>query len=66
MIIILLIPIVMTKLKLQLILIQAAFEYANSNRLDNYVGLPYGLTRTMVARQDAAGTSWWSNNIIKS
>ena len=45
---------------------QAAFEYANSNRLDNYVGLPYGLTRTMVARQDAVGTSWWSNNIIKA
>ncbi|MDQ8750506.1 SusD/RagB family nutrient-binding outer membrane lipoprotein [Elizabethkingia miricola] len=45
---------------------QAAFEYTNSSRLDNYVGLPYGLTRTMVARQDAAGTSWWSNNIIKA
>jgi hypothetical protein len=38
----------------------------NSNKLDNYVGLPYGLTRTMVARQDAAGTSWWSNNVIKA
>ncbi|KAF5270274.1 hypothetical protein FQR65_LT17853 [Abscondita terminalis] len=25
-----------------------------------------GLTRAMVARQDAAGTSWWSNNIIKA
>lgn len=41
------------------------FVYKPSNKLENYVGLPYGLTRTMVAFQNAGGASNWSNSVIK-
>lgn len=42
-----------------------SFTYTPSKRLDNYIGLPYGLTRQMVAVQNASGASNWSNNVIK-
>ena len=38
-----------------------SFTYTPSKRLDNYIGLPYGLTRQMVAVQNASGASNWSN-----
>lgn len=42
------------------------FTYKPSNRVENYIGLPYGLTRDMVAAQNASGASNWSNNVIKA
>lgn len=42
------------------------FTYNQSKKVENYIGMPYGLTRTIAAGQNAAGASYWSNNVIKA
>ncbi len=44
---------------------EGTFSYQNSTRLDNYIGLPYGLTRQMVAVQNASGASNWSSTVFR-